>query len=815
MNESQLGAIQKIEAWFQSKGWAPFAFQREAWQSVLSGEHGLLNAPTGSGKTYALFTPFLAKHLAHPKKLPQGVKLIWITPIRALAKEIGQASQRMVDGVQTDFSVGIRHGDTSAAERAKQKKSVPDMLITTPETLHLLLAQKDASAYFRQLQGIVIDEWHELLGSKRGVQIELALSRLKSLCPDLCVWGISATIGNLEEAKDVLLGPHAAQKGRTIIADIHKEILVEAVIPDEIEEYPWSGHLGLKMLPYVAKIIANSPSTLIFTNTRAQAEIWYQRLLEFDEELAGVMAMHHGSISRELRDWVEESLHQSLLKAVVCTSSLDLGVDFRPVETIVQIGGPKGVARFVQRAGRSGHRPGAASKIFFVPTNSLELIEASALRHAIQHKIIEKRQPLLRCFDVLVQYLCTLAVGEGFVPDTLFREIKTTHCFQSVTAEEWQWLLRFITTGGQSLHNYDEYHKVVVIEGVYKITSRRTAMRHRLSIGTIVSDTMLSVKLFKGGHLGTIEEWFASSLKPGDVFWFAGRSLELVQIKEMQVIVKKSNQQTGKIPSWQGGRMPLSSQLSTILRQKMHEVLAEETSEAELLALKPVFELQAIRSLVPAQNQLLIEYFKSKEGYHLLVYPFDGRFVHEAIASLLAYRLSLFQPISFSLAYNDYGFELLSDIEIPIHAILDNDLLTARNLEEDLRSSVNSTEMARRKFRDVAAISGLVFKGFPGNYKPDRHVQSSSQLLFDVFKDYDPENLLYQQAFNEVFDQLLEVARLRDALHRIEQQTIVVTYPKSPTPFAFGILVDRLREKLSSETIEDRVKKMIAQIESL
>lgn len=814
MSERESETVVRIKKWFESKDWKPFPFQQQAWVSVLARKHGLLNAPTGSGKTYALFTPFLIKYLAQEKKKTQGVKLIWITPIRALAKEISQASQRMVDGLEADFTIGVRHGDTSQAERAKQKKRVPDMLITTPETLHLLLAQKDASAYFKQLQGIVVDEWHELLGSKRGVQIELALSRLKTLCPSLCVWGISATIGNLEEAKDVLLGVDSTQKSVTIIADITKEIVVESVIPNEIEEYPWSGHLGLKMLPYVAEIIAKSTSTLVFTNTRAQAEVWYQRLLEFDEDLAGTMALHHGSISRELRDWVEESLHLSLLKAVVCTSSLDLGVDFRPVETIVQIGGPKGVARFIQRAGRSGHRPGAVSKIYFVPTNSLELLEASALRHAIENNSIEKRKPLLRSFDVLVQYLCTLAVGEGFLPAQIFQEIKTTFCFQSVTASEWQWILQFITTGGQSLHSYTEYHKVIVDEGIYKITSRRTAMRHRLSIGTIVSDTMLSVKLFKGGYLGSIEEWFASSLKPGDVFWFAGRPLELIHIKDMQVSVRKSNQQTGKIPSWQGGRMPLSSQLSNVLRMKMHEVLQGDSNEPELLALKPVFELQSIRSIVPNQDQLLVEYFKTKEGYHLVVYPFDGRFVHEGIASLLAFRLSLFQPISFSLAYNDYGFELLSDSEIPIQAIIDSDLFTTHNLEEDLKASVNSTEMARRKFRDIASISGLVFKGFPGNYKPDRHVQSSSQLLFDVFQEYDAENILYQQAFDEVFDQLLEVGRLREALLRIEKQQIVVTYPNHPTPFAFGILVDRLREKLSSETIEDRVKKMISQMEA-
>ena len=376
------------EAWFAKKGWTPFPFQRKTWAAYLGGTHGLVNAPTGSGKTYSLIIPilldFIRNHPQQRDKQNNGLQAIWITPIRALTREIQSAAQRAVEDLGLRWQVAIRSGDTPQSERARQKRKPPELLITTPESLHLLLATKGYPKLFANLQCIVVDEWHELLGSKRGVQTELALSRLKGMLPGLRTWGISATIGNMDEALEVLLG-ETLHNGRyeVIRADIAKEIEVTSVLPDEIERFPWAGHLGTSLLAKVVPIIEQSKSTLIFTNTRAQCEIWYQGLLEVAPDLAGIIAMHHGSIARDLRDWVEDALHAGTLKAVVCTSSLDLGVDFRPVETIVQIGSPKGVARFMQRAGRSGHQPGALSRIYFVPTHSLELMEAAALRMAI------------------------------------------------------------------------------------------------------------------------------------------------------------------------------------------------------------------------------------------------------------------------------------------------------------------------------------------------------------------------------------------------------------------------------------------------
>lgn len=814
MNRDQLFSM--AETWFANQGWESFPFQKQTWTAFLQGKNGLLNAPTGSGKTYALWVPIILDYIKNnpdfEKKHKPGLKAIWITPLRALSVEIKQAAERVANDLGTKITVGIRSGDTSQSERASQKTKMPDLLITTPESLQLLLASKGYDAVFKNCTAIVVDEWHELLGTKRGVQMELGLSRLKTIAPNMRIWGISATIGNLQQAREVLLGPNsdALENSVLIKAVINKKIKIMSIIPEQMDTYPWRGHMGLHLLDEVATIVRNSRTTLIFTNVRSACEIWYQRILENYPEFAGEMAMHHGSINRETRLWVEQAIRDEQLKLVVCTSSLDLGVDFAPVETIIQVGGPKGVARFLQRAGRSGHQPGKESVIYFLATHAIELIEASALKKAALTNTVEDRIPYLNSWDVLVQYLNTLAVSDGFIPDEIVDEVKSTFCYQTMTDENWQWLLNFIAHGSQSLQAYDEYKKVEIIDGRYQITNRATAMHHRMSIGTIVGDAVMNVKYLGGGFIGTIEEWFISKLNPGDVFQFAGKKLELYQIKNMIVLVKKAeNKKTMKFAAWLGGRMALSAQMSELLRQELYAV-NHNTQSPELKALAPLFQRQRIESTVPDSDEFLIETFKTREGYHAIFYPFEGRFVHEALASLLAYRISLLSPISFSLAYNDYGFELLSDREIDMQEVLDNNLFTPEYVHHDLQKSLNATEMARRKFRDIAIIAGLVFTGFPGKIIKAKHLQSSSQLLFEVFRDYEPDNLLLQQAFRETFEHQLEEGRLIQALERIERQEIVWKPCNKPTPFSFPIITDRLREKLSSETLADRIKKMTA-----
>ena len=809
---------QIIHEWMIAKNFHPFDFQEACWDKILKNESGLVNAPTGCGKTFSVFLGVLIQYINENPDTYQllkknGLQLIWISPLRALAKDIGRAMGTVLIELEIPWKVAIRNGDTSTAERQKQKNNLPEILIITPESLQLMLAQKKYSENLSNLKFIAVDEWHELLGSKRGVQTELAISRLIGATKNkLSIWGISATIGNLEEAKNILMSP-LHKKGSIIRAKMDKRIEVMSIIPEEIDNYPWAGHLGIKLVDRIIPIIEQNNTTLIFINTRGMSEVWYQSILTAAPQLAGAIALHHGSIEQELRLWVEDALHSQKLKAVVCTASLDLGVDFRPVDTVIQVGSPKGIARFLQRAGRSGHGPGEISKLYFLPTHSLELIEAAALKEAIKKQKVESKTPILLCFDVLIQYLCTLAIGDGFKPEKILKEIRSCYSYADITQEEWQEVLLNITQGGIALNQYDEYHKVIIEEGIYKITDRKIAMRHRMHIGTIVSDSMLKVKFLGGGYVGVIEEYFISRLEPGDTFTLAGKNLELVMLKDMDVLVRKSASKKSKVPSWNGGRMSLTANLGKMLRQTFNKALIDET-EIEIKSLHTLFEIQQKLSAIPKDHQLLIEQIETKDGFHLLVYPFEGRQVHEAMSAIVAYRIGQIIPISFSIAMNDYGFELLSDQPIPVDHSNVQELFTTINLLLDIQKSINSAEMAKRKFRDIAVIGGLIFQGFPGEHKKARHLQSSASLLFKVFEEYEPNNILLRQAYRELMEQQMEEERLRKALVRISNSEIVLRFPKQLTPLAFPITVDGLnRNSISTEKLEDRVRKMQQQLD--
>lgn len=798
-----------IQQWMADKGISPFKFQTETWKKFGNGYSGMVVAPTGFGKTYSVFLALISDFLNHPEKYGKGLKMIWITPLRSLSKDIAKAMQEAIDEIGLDWAVGVRNGDTDAKVRQQQVKNMPEILVATPESLHLLLGQKKHQRFFQDLQTIVIDEWHELLGSKRGVMVELGISQLKKYVPKLKIWGITATIGNLEEAMEVLIPYHV--KKTKITAKEKKKIDILSVFPDEVEILPWAGHLGHKLADKVVPIILNSNSTIVFTNTRSQSEMWYQLLLDAYPDFAGQIAIHHSSIDAHLRIWIEENLSNGKLKAVVSTSSLDLGIDFKPVDTVIQIGSAKGVARFLQRAGRSGHSPFETSKIYCVPTHSLELIEVSALKEAVKNNVIEPRDPQVLCFDVLVQFLMTLAIGDGFYPDEMFPQIKETFAFQQMTDEEWKNILDFLTIGGKALKSYEEFHKVVIDEdGLYKVTSRRISMLHRMNMGVIVSDAMLKVKFISGGYIGMVEEYFISRLKKEDKFILAGRVLEVAMIKDMTVFVRASK---GKAfaPSYLGGRLPLSSNLGQFLREKLSGALNPKSSEKELKFLHPLLANQEERSHIPEEDEFLVELIKNREGYHLFMYPFEGRLVHEVMAALIAYRISKLAPISFSMAMNDYGFELFSDKQIPLNEDNLEQILTRENLMTDVISSINAAEMARRKFRDIAVISGMVIQNFPGQQRSNKSLQSSAGLIFKVLEDYDPDHFLVRQSYTEVFNMQLQEQRLVEAFKRIEKSKIILKFANSFTPLSFPIKVDSLRQTLSSEDLDSRIKRLVEQ----
>jgi ATP-dependent Lhr-like helicase len=810
--------------WFTVRGWRPFAFQKQVWAAVKQGQSGLLHASTGAGKTYAVWFAALNR-FARPaptaetprKRKPpaEPLTLLWITPMRALAADTARALQTPLADLQIDWSVGLRTGDTSSSERARQSRRLPTTLITTPESLTLLLARADAQTALATLRMVVVDEWHELLGNKRGVQLQLALARLRRWHPQLIVWGVSATLGNQSHAQEVLI-PQGG--GISVQGQISKTLHVDTLLPAHIERFPWAGHIGLKMLPQVVAEIESCASSLVFTNTRAQAEIWYQALLDARPDWAGIIALHHSSLSRDTRDWVEQALKDGVLKAVVCTSSLDLGVDFLPVERVLQIGSAKGVARLMQRAGRSGHAPGRASRVTLVPTHSLELIEAAAAQDAVAQRRLEPRLSPERPLDVLVQHLVSMALGGGFLSEDLYEEVRGAWAYRHLSLAQWAWALAFVRHGGLSLTAYPDYRRAEPDDqGVWRVPDARLARRHRMSIGTIVSDASIQLKFWsKGGggkQLGSVEEAFIARLKPGDGFLFAGRLLELVRVENMTAYVKRSTAKKAAIPRWNGGRMPLSSELAHAVIMRFSAATQGEFSGPEMQALRPLLSVQQRWSGLPTEHSLLAETLKSREGWHLFLFPFAGRQVHQGLASLLAWRVSQRQPLTFSISINDYGLELLSATEVDWSVQLNPALFDSAHLLADVLASLNAGELALRRFREIARIAGLVFAGYPGAPKSTRQVQASSGLFFEVFKQYDADNLLLAQAGEEVLREELDVNRLEQTLARIQRSRIDLHAVKRPTPLSFPLLVERMRESMSSEKLADRIRRMVSDLE--
>jgi len=839
-------SLPSAEAWFVARRWRPFEFQREVWAHVAARRSGLLHATTGSGKTYAVYFALLNRALAGDIA-GGGLRLLWITPMRALSADTARALEAPLASLGLDWQIGVRTGDTETAERARQGRRLPEVLVTTPESLSLLLTRADCREQFAGLSMVVVDEWHELIGSKRGVQVQLALARLRRFArerasqgdaapspwagdggggprpggkphpqAELAVWGLSATLGNLDEAMHALL---SSDKGVLVRGRSDKQIVVDTLLPDDPGRFPWGGHLGIKMLDPVVREIAASGTTLIFTNTRSQAEIWYQSILAARPKWAGLIALHHGSLDRDVREWVERGLKEGSLKAVVATSSLDLGVDFLPVERVLQIGSPKGVARLLQRAGRSGHAPGCVSRVTLVPTNTLELVEAAAAQKSaalgVREGRVESRHAPDKPLDVLVQHLVTVALGTGFTEDELYAEVRDAYSYRALTLAEWQWVLDFVGRGGEALRAYPQYQRVAPdAEGVLRVPDAQVARRHRMSVGTIVAESSMLVRYQNGAKLGHIEENFIAHLSLGDTFTFGGKLLELVRVQDMTAFVAPSRRRSGAVPRWAGTKMPLSTEMADAVLEALEGALAGRYDLLEMRLARPLIELQARWSAVPTRSELVLESLRSREGRHLFAYPFAGRLAHVGLASLLAFRAGRATPSTFSMAVNDYGFELLSTEDIDWRSLWrDAGLLREEHLLEDILASLNAGQLAQRRFREIARVSGLIFQGFPGQPKSTRQLQASSSLFFEVFRKYDAGNLLLTQAGREVLEQELDIARLRAALARMRSQRLVYRHLQQPTPFAFPLMIERLREELTTERLTDRIARMVAELE--
>jgi ATP-dependent helicase Lhr and Lhr-like helicase len=892
--------VAPIEAWFAQQGWTPMPFQRQAWQAYLAGESGLIQVPTGSGKTYAAVMGPIAEMLnlappqasnipgnvhgnshgnvlgnsldgdrgksvqtvqkpgqppqptpraALPGTPPRGLRLLYLTPLRALSRDLALAIREPIEAMGWPLQVAIRNGDTSSHERSKQLRSPPQILITTPESLSLLLANGKAPELFGALQAVVLDEWHELMGSKRGVQAELCLSWLRQLRPGLRTWAISATIGNLEEAARAAVGVGAGAP-RILTAEIQRATAIRSLLPESIDGFPWGGHLGLRMYEELVAGLDPAVSTLLFTNTRNQAERWHQCLRFACPEMEGALALHHSSIDRAEREAIEAGVKAGDLRWVVCTSSLDLGVDFQPVERVVQIGSAKHLARLLQRAGRSAHSPGGTSQVLFMPTNALELLEVSAMRRGLAEGLVETRRPPQLPLDVLLQHLTSLACGPGFAPQSELLAVRSTWSFRELSDSQWQWCLDFLEHGGQCLGAYPRYRKLVrcrlepggkpgeepAAAGEpfrFRVLDKAIARLHRFNIGTITADRSVTVRFVRGAVIGHVEEAFIGRLKPGDVFFFAGRQLEFVRLREMTAQVKATTKKSSAVPAWAGGQMALSDLLSQHLRAEVDRCARALSGEPdlaldgdsdgdaasaldtpELQALEPLLRRQADLSRLPRQHEFLVELCHSREGSHLFAFPFEGRFVHEGIGFLWAWRLARHRPSTVTVSVNDYGFELLAPKGYPFDELLElhgDDLLDSAQLAADLEQAVNLSELCRRRFRAIAQVSGLITQAMPGQAKTGGQLQISAALLFEVFQKHEPGHLLLEQARREVIEEQLELPRLQAALERLAASRWLLERTPRPGPLAFPLLVERLNNRMSNESVLERVQRLIAE----
>jgi len=819
-------SLAPIEAWFHQQGWTPMPFQQQTWQAYLSGKSGLLQVPTGSGKTYAAVMGPIAEMIEQQAK---GLRLLVITPLRALSRDLALAIEAPISTMNWPLRVGIRNGDTSSHERSQQLRTPPQILITTPESLSVMLANPKAAQLFEQLKAVVLDEWHEVMGSKRGSQSELCLSWLRQLRPQLRTWAISATIGNLEEAAMAALGTGSSPK--IITSDIQRTTTIRSLVPERIDGFPWGGHLGLRMYEELVAGLEPGVSTLLFTNTRNQAERWHQCLRFACPEMEGALALHHSAIDRTEREAIEAQVKEGAMRWVVCTSSLDLGVDFQPVERVVQIGSAKNLARLLQRAGRSAHCPGGTSQVLFMPTNALELLEVSAMRRGLENGLVEHRRAPELPLDVLLQHLTTLACGPGFEPNKELQTVRRSWSYRHLSDQQWQWCLQFLEHGGTCLAAYPRYRKLVrsrcdsdepAGDGEpyrYRVLNKTIARLHRFNIGTITADPSISVRFVRGAVIGHVEEAFIGRLKPGDVFFFAGRQLEFVRLRDMTAQVKATTRKSSTVPAWAGGQMAISDLLSQHLRLEVDRCARALAGEArldtpELQALEPLLERQISLSGLPRSDQLLVELCRSREGSHLFVFPFEGRFVHEGIGFLWAWRLARQHASTITVSVNDYGFELMAPKDYPFEELLDlhgDTLLDPERLSGDLEQALNFSELCRRRFRAIAQVSGLITQAIPGQNKSGGQLQISAALLYDVFQKHEPASLLLEQARREVLNEQLESTRLKSVLERMAASTWRVERTSRPGPLAFPLLVERLGSRLSNESMLERVQRMIAE----
>jgi len=818
LNNTQLP--DQFHGWFEEKGWAPRPHQLELLHEAGKGNSTLLIAPTGAGKTLAGFLPSLISISSNPLRSNHkpgsaklGIHTLYISPLKALAVDIERNLGLPVREMNLGVAIETRTGDTPTHKRQRQKLNPPDILLTTPEQLSLLIAAKDAERFFEDLEFVIFDELHSLVISKRGQLLCLALARLRRFCPNLKTIGLSATVAKPDELRQWLVGqgPFGEIKLSSLIK-VEGGARPQITILKTRKHVPWSGHSARYAMDNVYEAIKEHQTTLLFVNTRSQAELLFKELWKINNENLPI-ALHHGSLDVSQRRRVEAAMANNALSAIVATSTLDLGIDWGDVDLVIHIGAPKGASRLAQRIGRSNHRMDEPSKAILVPANRFEILECQAALDAnyLGH---QDTPPIgVGSLDVLAQHVLGSACGAPFFEDVLYSEIISAAPYANLALFQFERVIDFVATGGYALKTYEQHAKIrKADDGSWRISNGRVAQQYRLNAGTIIEAPMLQVRLTRhrgkganvrgGPVLGKIEEGFLESLSAGDTFFFSGKTLRFEGIRENICYVSNANNTSAKIPSYVGGKFPLS----TFLAQQVRAMLAEPSTWKKLPEqVGEWLNIQKVSSVLPGRDELLVETFPRDGKFYMIVYPFEGRLAHQTLGMLLTRRLERTKAKPLGFVATDYALaiwglrdlgRLIKNGELSLANLFDEDML-GDDLEEWLAGSF----LLKRTFRQCATIAGLIEKRHPGKEKSGRQMTVSSDLIYDVLRNHEPDHLLLQATRDDAAKGLLDIRRLGDMLKRIKMGIIHQDLERI-SPLAIPIMLEIGKEPIAGEAQE-------------
>jgi ATP-dependent helicase Lhr and Lhr-like helicase len=782
---AEVSLPETFQDWFEWRGWTPRRHQLELFAEAKAGRSTLLIAPTGGGKTLAGFLPTLCDLAVRGMKKPggpgtgvgRGLHTLYISPLKALAVDIARNLEAPVSEMQLPITMETRTGDTPPARRQRQRHTPPDILMTTPEQIALLLSHKSAPVYFGGLKYIVLDELHSLVTSKRGDLLALCLARIASLAPRAVKIGLSATVAEPDDLRGFLVPQLTDQIDLSALVRGDGAAIPEISVLESEAHIPWSGHSARHAYGEIYNAIQASKTVLIFVNTRSQAEMIFQELWKINDDSLPI-ALHHGSLAKEQRRKVEAAMTRGDLRAVVCTSTLDLGIDWGDVDLVVNVGAPKGASRLLQRIGRANHRLDEASRAVLVPANRFEVLECVAAQDAAIRGELDGPPPRTGGLDVLAQHVLGMACSKPFDAAALFNEVTSALPYKELDWEAFERVLDLVATGGYALRRYDQYRRIVKNEeGRFRVAHPQVAQRYRLNIGTIIEEPLIRVRLVKhrpkkdgkpggtpmrgGRYLGEVEEFFINGLAPGDTFLFAGTVLKFEGLSETEAYVTRSFDEDPMIPSFYGGKFPLS----TYLAEKVREMLATpETWKALPPQVSEWLGIQTWRSVLPRADQLLVETFPRSDKHYLVCYPFDGRLAHQSLGMLLTRRLDRMgvHPLGFvasEYALAIWGLEDMSKLDLDV--LFDEDMLG-----DDMEAWLSQSSLMKRTFRDCAMIAGLIDRRMPGEEKTGRQVTVSSDLLYNVLHEHEPDHILLEATWNDAASGHLDIARLGGLLKR-------------------------------------------------